>query len=56
MLIEVGGVVFVESLKKPGVVVGTSSFHEEDASYDVFLVLVGGKFRNIYRFMMRPIL
>ncbi len=56
MLIETGGVVFVESLKRPGIIVSLSSQHEEDASYDVFLVLVGGKLRNIYRFMMRPIL
>lgn len=56
MLIETGGVVFVESLKRPGIIVSLSCPHEEDASYDVFLVLVGGKLRNIYRFMMRPIL
>ena len=47
---------FVESLKRPGIIVSLSCPHEEDASYDVFLVLVGGKLRNIYRFMMRPIL
>jgi hypothetical protein len=52
---EPGNVVFVDSLNKPGLVISLSCPHEEDATYDVFQVLVGGKIRNVYRFMLRLI-